>query len=102
MLTVKPHPEGWLLPVRAQPGARKRGIQGERAGALCVAVTAPPQDGRANEAIAEVLREAFKLKRSELQLVSGARSRNKSFLLRGLTREQLEATLADLLPTAQK
>ena len=55
MLALTPHPEGWVLPVRAQPGARKRGIQGERAGALRVAVTAPPQDGRANEAIADYL-----------------------------------------------
>jgi uncharacterized protein (TIGR00251 family) len=102
MLTLTPHSEGWVLPVRAQPGARKRGIQGERAGALRVAVTAPPEDGRANEAIAELLRQAFKLKRSEVQLMSGEKSRNKSFLLRGLTREQLEATLADLLSTAQK
>ena len=102
MLTLRPHPEGWVLPVRAQPGARKRGIQGERAGALRVAVSAPPQDGRANEAIAEVLREAFRLKRSELQLVSGEKSRNKSFLVRGLTREQLEARLADLLQSASK
>jgi uncharacterized protein len=102
MLTLTPHPEGWVLPIRAQPGARKGGIQGERAGALRVAVTAPPQDGRANEAIADVLREAFKLKRSELQLVSGEKSRNKSFLVRGLTREQLEARLADLLQTASK
>jgi uncharacterized protein (TIGR00251 family) len=102
MLTLTPHPEGWVLPIRAQPGARKRGIQGERGGALRVAVTAPPQDGRANESIAEVLREAFKLKRSELQLVSGEKSRNKSFLVRGLTREQLEARLAGFLQNASK
>jgi uncharacterized protein (TIGR00251 family) len=102
MLTLTPHPEGWVLLVRAQPGARRRGIQGERAGALRVAVTAPPQDGRANEAIAEVLREAFKLKRSELQLVCGEKSRHKSFLVRGLTREQLEARLAELLQNASK
>jgi uncharacterized protein len=102
MLNLTPHPEGWVLSVRAQPGARKRGIQGEREGALRVAVTAPPQDGRANEAIAEVLREAFRLKRSELQLVSGEKSRNKSFLVRGLTREQLDLRLAELLQNASK
>jgi uncharacterized protein len=97
MVTVTPHPEGWLLPVHAQPGARKEGIKGERAGALRVAVTAPPQDGRANEAVAQVLREAFGLKRSELQLVGGEKSRNKRFLMRGLSKEALEARIASLL-----
>jgi uncharacterized protein (TIGR00251 family) len=61
MIAVTEHAEGLLLPVRAQPGARRSGVQGEQAGALKVAVSAPPQDGRANEALAEVLREALGL-----------------------------------------
>jgi uncharacterized protein YggU (UPF0235/DUF167 family) len=52
------HAEGCVLPVRAQPGARKAGVLGEQAGALKVAVTAPPEDGRANRALVEVLAEA--------------------------------------------
>jgi uncharacterized protein (TIGR00251 family) len=83
--------------VRAQPGARRNGVQGEQAGALKVAVTAPPQDGRANEALAEVLRAALGLKRSQLELVAGATSRDKRFLVRGLARAELERRLAALL-----
>ncbi len=45
--------------MRAEPGARKAGVQGEQNGALKVAVTAPPEDGRANQALVEVLREAL-------------------------------------------
>jgi uncharacterized protein (TIGR00251 family) len=97
MIAVTEHAEGLLLPVRAQPGARRNGVQGEQAGALKVAVTAPPQDGRANEALAEVLREALGLKRSQLELVGGATSRDKRFLVRGLARPELERRLAALL-----
>ena len=32
MVTITPHPEGSLLAVRAQPGARKAGVMGEQAG----------------------------------------------------------------------
>jgi uncharacterized protein (TIGR00251 family) len=96
MIAVTEHAEGLLLPVRAQPGARRNGVQGEQAGALKVAVTAPPQDGRANEALAEVLREALGLKRSQLELVGGATSRDKRFLVRGLARAELERRLAAL------
>ena len=97
MIAVAEHAEGLLLPVRAQPGARRNGVQGEQAGALKVAVTAPPQDGRANEALAEVLRAALGLKRSQLELVGGATSRDKRFLVRGLARAELERRLAALL-----
>jgi uncharacterized protein (TIGR00251 family) len=97
MIAVTEHAEGLLLPVRAQPGARRNGVQGEQAGALKVAVTAPPQDGRANEALAEVLRAALGLKRSQLELAAGATSRDKRFLVRGLARAELERRLAALL-----
>ncbi len=97
MIAVTAHAEGSLLPVRAQPGARKTAILGEQAGALKVAVTAPPEDGRANQALAEVLREAFGLKRSQVELVSGAKGRQKSFLIRGLEPAQLRAKVAALV-----
>jgi len=96
MIAVSDHAEGWILSVRAQPGARKAGIMGEQAGALKVAVTAPPADGRANKALVEILREALGLKRSQVELFSGATSRDKRFLVRGLGRDELEAKLAAL------
>lgn len=89
-VTVTPHAEGCLLAVRAQPGARRNGVTGEQAGALKVAVTAPPEDGRANAALAEALREWLGLKRSQVELAGGPTSRNKTFLIRGLTPDELK------------
>jgi uncharacterized protein (TIGR00251 family) len=102
MIAVAAHPEGCVVPVRAQPGARKARIVGEQAGALKVAVTAPPEDGRANTALAELLRTALALKRSQLDLLSGATSRDKRFLIRGLTSAELLARLGALLECNQK
>ena len=85
------------MPVRAQPGARKAGVLGEQAGSLKVAVTAPPEDGRANQALVEVIRELLGLKRSQVELLSGQTSREKKFLIRGLTRAELTARIAGLL-----
>ena len=93
MIELTAHEEGCILPVRAQPGARKAGIQGEHSGALKVAVTAPPEDGRANRALIELLREALGLKRSQLELVSGETSRDKRFLVRGVSVEELRERL---------
>src|SRR5947208_9041479 len=94
MIALIEHPEGCVLPVRAQPGARKAGVKGEQAGMLKLAVTAPPEDGRANEALVELLREVLGVKRSQVELLSGATSREKKFLIRGLTRDELAARLA--------
>ncbi len=98
MIAVTEHAEGCMLPVRAQPGARRAGVQGEQAGALKIAVTAPPEEGRANQALVEVLRKALHVKRSQVELIAGPTSRDKRFLIRGLTRAELEARLKTLVP----
>ena len=97
MIALTDHPDGCVLPVRAQPGARKAGVLGEQAGALKVAVTAPPEDGRANKALMEILREVLHLKRSQVDLLSGATSRDKRFLIRGVNPKDMGARLTMLL-----
>jgi uncharacterized protein (TIGR00251 family) len=94
MIDIQDHAEGCVLAVRAQPGARKAGVVGEQAGALKVAVTAPAQDGRANKALLEELRDALQLRRSQLELVGGETSRSKRVLIRGLNKGELAARLA--------
>jgi uncharacterized protein (TIGR00251 family) len=88
-ITISPHADGATLSVRAQPGARRNAVLGEQAGALKVAVAAPPEDGRANAALTELLRDWLGLKRSQVELIGGATSRNKTVLVRGLTAEGL-------------
>jgi uncharacterized protein len=97
MIAVAEHAEGCILPVRAQPGARKTGVLGEQAGALKIAVTAPPEDGRANRALTKTLRDLLGLKRSQVELLGGETSREKKFLIRGVTKDELSAKLAGLV-----
>ena len=97
MIAVTLHAEGATVAVRAQAGARKTGVLGEQAGALKVAVTAPPADGRANAAVVEALKEWLGVKRSQVELVSGATNRNKVFLIRGVTADALTAILNERL-----
>ena len=100
MIAVADHAEGCVLPVRGAAGrAAGQGAQGEQAapGSLKVAVTAPPQDGRANEALVEALRKALAVRRSQVELLGGATGRDKRFLIRGLTRAELERRVAVLV-----
>jgi uncharacterized protein len=97
VITIGDHPEGCVLPVRAQPGARKAKVSGEHNGALKIAVTAPPQDGRANEALVELVADLFQLKRAQVELLSGHTSRDKRVLIRGVTKADLSACIAKLV-----
>lgn len=97
MIELKPHPEGVILPVRAQAGARRDELRGPQAGALKVSVTQAPEKGKANHAIVELLRERLGLRRGQVELLSGAASPKKTFLVRQLTpgqlRDRIEAAL---------
>src|SRR5688500_12673101 len=86
---VAPHPEGCVLSVKAQPGGRSAGIRGEQGGLLKVPVTQVAEKGKANQALVETLAEELALKRSQIELIAGPTQREKKFLIRGVTREEL-------------
>ncbi|MSR61900.1 MAG: DUF167 domain-containing protein [Planctomycetes bacterium] len=87
-----------LLSVRIQPGARRAGAAGSWNGWLKLAVAAPPEDGRANEAACALLAELFGLRSSAVELVRGHSARSKIFRLR-LAPRAARARLAELLGT---
>jgi uncharacterized protein (TIGR00251 family) len=97
MIAIVLHAEGAILPVVAQPGARRNAVLGERAEALRIAVTAPPEKGKANEAIQSVLAEYLGCKAAQIAMISGAASRQKRFLIRGIGPEELHCRIADTL-----
>jgi uncharacterized protein (TIGR00251 family) len=94
MLALELHPEGTVLPVRAQPGARRNEIRGEQEGALKVCVTQSPEKGKANKAIVEVLSKALSLRKSQIELIAGETSHHKRFLVRGMTPDELRDRVA--------
>jgi uncharacterized protein len=98
MITLTAHAQGTILAVRAQPGARKNAIIGIHAGALRVAVAAPPEKGKANTAIQALLAASLGCKTSQVELLSGETARQKRFLIEGVTPEELRERLASLLP----
>ena len=96
-ILIQAHAEGATLALRVQPKAKRNAVLGEQAGALKVGVTAPPEDGRANEAVLALLREVFDLSRSQVVLLSGQTNRNKVVLVRGVTAEELAALVGEKL-----
>jgi uncharacterized protein (TIGR00251 family) len=78
-VTLEPCDDGGatLLSVRAQPGARRRGVLGTWNGHLKLGVRAPPEDGRANAELCALVAELVGLRPSAVSLLRGAASRQK-------------------------
>jgi uncharacterized protein (TIGR00251 family) len=91
---IEAHPEGVILSIRAQASARVNAVRGEQGGALRVAVTQVAEKGKANKTIVELLAQTLGLRKSQLELMSGAASRQKRFLIRGITVAELQERLA--------
>ena len=72
-----------VLAVHAQPGAKRTGISGLHGDALKIRVAAPALEDRANDALVEFLAKRFGVARRDVTLVSGAKSREKRFEIRG-------------------
>jgi uncharacterized protein len=82
------------LQLRVSPGARRAQVVGRHGDAWKVRVAAPPEGGRANEAVVRLVAETLSLPRDAVTLVSGHGTRDKIIQLAGLYQTQIEQRLA--------
>jgi uncharacterized protein len=85
---------GCTVAVRVHPGAKKNGVTGTHAGTVKIALTAPPVDGKANNALIAFLAEALRLPRARIALVEGVASRTKTILITGKSAAEVAAALS--------
>ena len=98
--------KGVRIAVRLSPRARADRLDGvatlaDGTPVLKVAVTAPPAEGRANDALLALLAREWRVPRRDLAIVGGAKSRSKLVHLAGEAprlMKRLTAALAALLP----
>jgi hypothetical protein len=81
------------ITVRLQPGSRRNEIAGERDGFLLVRVTAPPVDGRANEALCRLLAKRSGVGVRGVSIIHGATARAKLVRFEGIGRAALREAL---------
>lgn len=101
MILFTPHPDGVILPVRAQPGASRAGIRGEHNGILKVAVTQVAEKGKANKALIAAIASDLNLNRSQVELIAGESQREKKFLIRGISPEDLQKRIAPFVEASE-
>jgi uncharacterized protein len=82
------------LRLRVAPGAKRTGVVGRHGDAWKVRVAAPPEGGRANDAVVGLLAETLSLRRDAVTLVSGHGARDKIVELAGIEPQQIDRRLA--------
>jgi uncharacterized protein len=85
---------GASLRVRVTPRSKRNAIAGARDGAVLVRLTAPPVEGAANTALAQILAKALGIAPSAIELVRGATGRDKLVRVSGRTASEVRAALA--------
>ena len=95
---VRPSKGGVLVRLRVSPGAKTsavKGLYGEDA--IKVSVAAPPVDGKANAEVERFAARLLGMAASEVAVVHGASSRDKSILVRGSGEAEVLGRLEPLL-----
>lgn len=89
MLEVRQEGGAALFKVRVQPRAAKNELAGLYDGALRIRVTAPPVEGKANEACCALLAKILNVPKSGVEIASGQTGRNKLVRVTGVTAEEV-------------
>lgn len=83
-----------LLKLHVTPRGSRSEIIGWREDTLCVKITAPPVEGAANAAIVKFIADSLGVRKSQVELVSGERSREKTVRITGLSGSDIRDRIA--------
>lgn len=86
-------PSRTSLRLRVVPGAKRSAVVGRHGDAWKVRVSAPPEGGRANDAVIALVAEALEVPSGALEITVGRSSRDKVVELDGVGRAEAEARL---------
>jgi uncharacterized protein (TIGR00251 family) len=100
MLPLNQSAKGITFAVKVHPRARKNAITGTVGDALKLALTAPPVEGKANQAVIEFFADLFEIPRSSVTIASGETSRNKVVRISGMDRAAVQQRLSGALTPA--
>jgi uncharacterized protein len=96
MIPIRESTSGVTFAVRVHPRAKRNAITGEIGDALKISLTAPPVEGRANEACIAFLAKLLNVPRSSVTITSGQSSRNKMIRVAGLSADWVRGRLQNL------
>lgn len=76
------------LAIRVTPKASRNKIDIDPNGNIKIYVTAPPEDGKANQAVCELITKTLKVSKNSIQIISGHKTRDKIIELKMLSQKE--------------
>ena len=99
MINLKESKKGLTFDIQVIPHASRAEIAGVQEGAFKIKVTAPPVEGAANEACIKLLAKELGLKKSQMEISSGAKSRKKTVMIKDISKAELETKINNICKT---
>lgn len=75
-----------ILNVRVEPRSSRSGIAGPHGNGIKVKLKAPPVKGKANSELIDVLSRAYRVPKSDIEIILGKSARNKVVRIKGVQR----------------
>jgi len=88
---------GLTFDIQVTPHASRAQLVGIQDGMLRIKVTALPVEGAANEACIKLLAKTFALKKGQMEIFAGTKSRKKTVLVKDISRKELEMKINNVL-----
>ena len=99
MVRLRESKKGLTFDIQVIPHASRAELVGVQDSALKVKVTAPPVEGAANEACIKLLAKELGLKKSQMEISSGAKSRKKTVMIKDISKTELETKINNICKT---
>ncbi len=97
MINLKESKKGLTFDIHVIPHASRAEIVCIQDGAFKIKVAAPPVEGAANEACIKLMAGELKLKKSQMEISSGAKSRRKTIMVKNMNKLELELKISSFL-----
>jgi len=97
IIQVKESKKGLTFEIQVTPHASRVEITGWQDGMFKLKVTAQPLEGAANIACVNLLAQALKLRKSQLEILVGEKSRKKIVLVKDISKKDLEEKINNIL-----
>ena len=93
MINVRKVEGGVVVSVKVQPNASKDRVVGKHGDQIKIAVTVAPEKGKANKAVIKVLSKLLGVKNTDIQIISGEKSRDKKVFIRNINEEDFNRVI---------
>jgi len=95
-ISIRETAAGAVFRIRVVPRASRSEVAGIQGDALKLRITAPPVEGKANEACIALLAELLDVKKARVAIIAGHGSRTKTVAVEGAKATEIAALIAAL------